>query len=64
MNTGAWDLLDPEGRFALIRIIDAAKGPDLVARVAATGDVTAEEIEREIADRNMRHERWLRTQQA
>jgi len=63
MNTGAWELLDPEVRLALIEIIDAAKGPDLVARVAATGRVTAEEIEREIVARNLKHERWLRTQQ-
>ena len=60
MNTSAWELLDPEVRLALIRIIDAAKGPDLVARVAATGHVTAEEIEWEIAERNAMHERWLR----
>ena len=63
MNTGAWELLDPEVRLALITIIDAAKGSDLVARVAATGRVTAEEIEAEIAVRNLKHERWLRTQQ-
>ena len=63
MNTGAWELLDPEARLALIEIIDAAKGPDLVARVAATGHVTDEEIEREIVVRNAKHERWLRTQQ-
>jgi len=62
MNTGAWELLDPEVRLALIEIIDAAKGADLVARVAATGHVTPEEIEREIVARNLKHERWLRAQ--
>ncbi|HUW13422.1 MAG TPA: hypothetical protein VM537_27110 [Anaerolineae bacterium] len=63
MNTGAWELLDPEVRLALIEIIDAAKGPGLVARVAAQGSVTTEEIERELVDRNGMHERWLRQQQ-
>ena len=62
MNTGAWELLDPEVRLALIRIIDGAKGADLVARVAATGTVTPEEIERELLDRNAMHHRWLRQQ--
>ena len=62
MNTGAWELLDPEVRLALIEIIDAAKGADLVERVAATGRVTVEEIAAEIVVRNAKHERWLRTQ--
>ena len=62
MNTGAWEALDAEVRLALIEIIDAAKGPDLVARVAATGHVTAEEIAAEIVVRNLKHARWLRQQ--
>ena len=52
----------PETCAGFIALIDAAFGPDLVARVAATGTVTDEEIEAELTDRNAMHERWLRTQ--
>ena len=63
MNTGAWELLDPEVRLGLIEIIDAAKGPDLVARVAAQGRRTPRQIRRELDERNAMHVRWLERQQ-
>ena len=62
MNTGAWELLDPEVRLALIEIIDAAKGPGLVARVAAQGRRTHRQIRVELDERNAMHVRWLERQ--
>ena len=52
----------PETCAGFIALIDAAFGPDLVARVAATGHVTDEEIAAEIVVRNAKHEGWLRQQ--
>ena len=62
MNVGELEKLDPEVRRQFVAIIDAAKGPDLVARVRATGTVTDEEIAAEIVERNAVHDRWVAKQ--